>query len=140
MTFEYDLTILESHLDTFGHVNNATYLALFEQARWEAITHRGYGLPEVARLKVGPTLLEVNLKFRREIKLRERIKVRTDVAAHNGKITTLRQTMINDRGEDACVAIFTIALFDLRARKLIEPTPEWAFALGLDEHTPKSLE
>ena len=31
--YEYDKTILEQHLDTFGHVNNAVYLSLYEEAR-----------------------------------------------------------------------------------------------------------
>ena len=136
MTFHYELMILESHLDTFGHVNNATYLTLFEQARWQAITERGYGLAEVGRFKVGPTLLEVTLKFQREIRLRERIKITTAVLSHRGKITVLRQTMTNEKGEDACVADFTVGLFDLRARRLIEPTPEWAHALGLESPAP----
>ena len=132
MTFEYELTILEPHLDTFGHVNNAVYLTLFEQARWEAITQRGYGLAQVHEYGIGPTLLEVTLKFQREVRLRERIKIKTEVLSHQRKITVLRQTMVNQKGEDACVADFTIGLFDLKARRLIEPTPEWAHALGLN--------
>ncbi len=42
----YDVLILESHLDTFGHVNNAAYLTLFEESRWDFITKNGYGLKE----------------------------------------------------------------------------------------------
>jgi acyl-CoA thioester hydrolase len=40
----YPLTIKETYLDTFGHVNNAMYLALLEEARWDLITTNGYGL------------------------------------------------------------------------------------------------
>ena len=29
----YKLRIIETHLDMFGHVNNATYLQIFEEAR-----------------------------------------------------------------------------------------------------------
>ena len=36
--YEYEKTILEQHLDTFGHVNNAAYLVLYEEARWDFIT------------------------------------------------------------------------------------------------------
>jgi acyl-CoA thioester hydrolase len=43
----------------------------------------------------------------------------------------LRQVMINEKGEEAAIADFVIGLFDLNARKLIEPTPEWKHALGL---------
>ena len=135
MTFEYDLTILESHLDTFGHVNNAVYLTLFEQARWQAITPRGFGLAEIQKSKLGPTILEIQIRFKREIKLREPIKILTKVLEQKGKVCTLRQTMMNERGEEACVADFVIGLFDLQKRKLIEPTPEWRFALGLDALT-----
>lgn len=132
MTFEYPLTILEGHLDTFGHVNNAVYLSLFEQARWDAIDRRGYGLSKVIETQIGPTLLEVKIRFLREIRLRESIVIRTAVSSVKGKICTLTQTMVNAKGEDACVAEFVIGLFDLKARKLIEPTPEWRYAIGLE--------
>ena len=46
--FEYPLTIKEFHLDTFGHVNNATYLQIYEEARWEFINQNGYAT-ELAR-------------------------------------------------------------------------------------------
>lgn len=128
---EYEVLILESHLDTFGHVNNAAYLALFEEARWDIVHSRGYGLKKVQETHIGPTLLEVNLQFRREILLRERIKIKTSVLEHNRKTTKLSQVMFNEKGEEACAAVFTIGLFDLRLRKLIEPTPEWSYAIGL---------
>lgn len=131
MIWEQEITILEGHLDTFGHINNATYLQLFEQARWEIITQRGYGLKEVQKHQIGPTILEINLQFKREIKLREKIKIKTQTVSHERKITKMRQTMVNEKGEEACVAEFVISLFDLRARKLIEPTKEWRFAIAL---------
>jgi acyl-CoA thioester hydrolase len=131
MIWENEVTILESHLDTFGHINNAVYLQLFEQARWDIISARGYGLRDVQKSQIGPTILEINLQFRREIRLREKIKIVTSTVSHEKKITKLRQVMVNEKGEEACVADFTIALFDLKARKLIEPTPEWRHALAL---------
>ena len=129
---EYKVLIHEAHLDTFGHVNNAVYLALLEEARWDLITHRGFGLAEVVQRQIGPTILEVNLKFRREIKNRETIVIRTWLESQEGKISRLKQAMINAKGEEACVAEFTIALFDMKARKLIAPTPEWKLAIGLE--------
>lgn len=128
---DFEFQVLESHLDSFGHVNNANYLRLFEDARWELMTSRGYGLKEVHSRKIGPVLLECSLKFRKELKNREHVKIRTAVLSNNGKITTLRQTMINEKGEEACIGDFTFGLFDLNARKLIEYTPEWKFVLGI---------
>jgi YbgC/YbaW family acyl-CoA thioester hydrolase len=128
---EFRVQIREHHLDTFGHVNNAAYMQIFEDARWEVITENGYGLKEVAASKIGPTILESHLKFRREIKNRETIVVRTWVSGHSGKITTLRQVMVNEKGEEACVADFVSGLFDMNTRRLVEPSPEWMKAIGL---------
>lgn len=127
---DYELFIKERDLDSFGHVNNATYMTLFEEARWDVITKRGYGLERVHSSKIGPIILEASLKFKQEIRNRENVKITTGVLKHSGKITTLRQVMFNSKGEEACVADFVIGLFDLKARKLIDYTPEWNQALG----------
>lgn len=130
---EYPLTIREAHLDTFGHVNNATYLAILEEARWELITRNGYGLDEVVRRRIGPTILEINLKFQRELRNRQRITIRTGMESYAGKIGKVMQQIVDADGNVCCEALFTIGLFDLTARKLIPPTPEWIKALGLTE-------
>ena len=129
-TFEYSLCIKEFHLDTFGHVNNATYLAIFEEARWELITANGYGLSEVKQLQKGPVVLEVQIKFLKEVCLRENVKIITELQDCSGKISKMKQTLINSKGEAACEALFTFGLMDLKERKLILPTPEWLKAIG----------
>jgi thioesterase-3 len=128
--FEYDLMIKESHLDTFGHVNNAKYLEILEEARWDLISKNGFGLKDIMTKKIGPVILEVNLKFRKELKLREKIKVITQCTKHEGKIGYINQKIINEKGEDSAIAVFTYALFDLTSRKIIDPIPEWLKAIG----------
>lgn len=131
MSFAYELLIRESHLDTFGHMNNATYLALMEEARWELITRNGYGLPEVHRLGKGPIILEVNLKFMKELRLREKVRITAEMIDYQGRIARLKQRILKENDEVAAEAVFVFGLFDLKARKLIEPTPEWLKAVGL---------
>lgn len=128
--FSYQLTIIESHLDTFGHVNNAVYLNLFEEARWDLITRHGYGLKKVQEFKKGPVILEVNLKFQRELTLREKIKITTQLISYQGKIGQLEQKILKEDGTVASTATFTFALFDTTARKIIEPTDAWKTAVG----------
>lgn len=128
--FEYEMQIKEYHLDTFGHVNNAKYLEILEEARWDLITKNGYGLREVQSRKIGPVILEVNLKFRKELKLREKIKVITQCKRQEGKIGYIDQKILNEKGEESAIAVFTYAVFDLNARKIIDPTPEWLKAIG----------
>lgn len=129
--FTYEFTILEHHLDTFGHVNNATYVALFEEARWDLITKNGYGLKEVQSQKIGPVVLEMQVQFKREVLLREPVKIVSQLLEVEGKITKMRQTLLNSKGEEACIKNMVFGLMDLKARKLIPPTPEWLKALGI---------
>ena len=71
----YPILIKESDLDTFGHVNNATYLKLFEEARWDLITKNGYGIKTIRETKLGPTILEIKIRFLKELRLREKITI-----------------------------------------------------------------
>lgn len=127
----YKVTIREHHVDSYGHVNNATYLALYEEARWEIITPKGFGFVEIHKKKQGPVILEVNVKFLKEIRLREEITIATKILSYKGKIGQMMQQMLKDDGAVASEAVFTFGLFDIKERKLIEPTPEWKQALGL---------
>jgi thioesterase III len=127
----YQLQILERHLDTFGHVNNATYLELFEEARWDWITKNGYGIDRVQQLRQGPTILEINLVFKRELRNRQRIEIVSWMESYRSRAGTALQQMLDEAGNLCCEARFVIGLFDLEQRKLILPTPEWRAALNL---------
>jgi acyl-CoA thioester hydrolase len=127
----YKLLIRETHLDTYGHVNNATYLTMYEEARWDAITHRGYDFEKIHQSGQGPVILEVHLKFMKELRLREEIRITTELVDYPGKIGHLKQQMIKPNGTIASEAVFTFGLFDLNIRKMIEATPEWKKAIGL---------
>jgi len=137
---EYPVQIREQHLDTFGHVNNAKYLELFEEARWDLITRNGYGLDEVVRRRVGPTILEVTLKFQRELRNRQAVVIRSWTESYAGKVARFTQQMIDEQGRVCCEGTFVFGLFDLTARKLILPTPEWLKAIGVtaEDLTPTS--
>lgn len=135
--YEYDLTILENHLDTFGHVNNANYLTLYEEARWDFITKNNLGLKEILETKIGPVLLDLNLTFKAELKNRDKIKIVSQARAEmrNKFVMLLDQKMIKEDGKIASTLTLSVGLMDLNARKLISPTPEWLKALGLVEFT-----
>jgi YbgC/YbaW family acyl-CoA thioester hydrolase len=127
----YKMQIKEHHVDSLGHVNNATYLELYEEARWEAITALGYGFETVQRLQQGPVIIEINVKFQREILLRENIEITMKVLSYEGKICKMQQQMLKADGTVACEALFVFGLFDMKTRRMIEPTPEWKQALGM---------
>ena len=133
MNFEYKVKILENHLDTFGHINNATYLSLYEEARWDFIEKNGWGLSEIMAKKQGPVLLEANIKYKREIKNRQNINIVTSEQWIKGKIMGLTQQMINEQDQVCSEAKFVIGFMDMKERKLITPPASWLLACGLSE-------
>src|SRR5215467_9321259 len=130
-TFETPFTVREEHLDTFGHVNNATYLQILEQARWDLITENGYGIDQVKRLAQGPVILEITLRFARELTNRKTYRIQSALESYEGKVGKMKQLILNENGELCCEAGFVFGLFDLKARKLVSPTPEWKKAIGM---------
>ena len=127
----YEVIIRESNLDTFGHMNNAAYLQLFEEARWEYITQNGYGLKKVQELQQGPVVLELTMKFRKEIGLREKITITMQLLETKGKISRFRQEMLKEDGSVATELELVFGLFDLKTRRLVDPTPAWKKAMGV---------
>lgn len=129
--FEYRVEIKEFHLDTFGHVNNAVYMALYEEARWDFITEHGYGLEKIKTEKKGPVILESVIRFRRELVNREVITIVSEpIDPEKSKIMTINQKMLKPDGSLASDAIFTVGFMDLKERKLILPPDEWKRACG----------
>ena len=131
--FEQTIVIREAQLDTFGHVNNARYLEIFEQARWDLITENGFGLDYVRASGTGPVILEVTLRFLREIKNRQQLVIRSSLDSYEGKIGKMTQLLVDDAGQVCCEGKFVFAQWDTRSRKIIAPTPEWRRAVGMAE-------
>ena len=138
MAFVHEKTFIisEAHLDSFGHLNNARYHELFEQARWDLITERGFGIDVIRQTRTGPTVLEISLRFMRELSPRDAVVIRTEMLSYERKVGKLRQQIIKADGAIACEAVFTIGLFDLDRRRLIEPTPAWLHAIGMTTAGP----
>lgn len=132
------IRISESHLDSFGHLNHARYFELFEQARWDIISERGFGMEAIKRTKTGPVILEVNVRFMRELAPREAVVIRSELTSYERKIGKFRQQIVKADGGVACDAVFSFGLFDLERRKLVDPSPEWAHAVGLDAAEDRS--
>ena len=130
--FEQELTIKEQHLDTFGHVNNAVYLQIFEQARWDIISAGGYGMETIREKGQGPVILEAHLKFLHEVRNRQQVCIRSTITEYRGKVGSMRQTLLDSDGRECCDASFVFGLWDIRARKLVPPTQEWLAALGIE--------
>jgi len=131
-THKYEVLITEKHLDTFGHVNNAVYLELYEEARWDLITSGGWGMDRIQRDKIGPVITSLKIDFKRELKNRETVVIETVFGGfRNSKISFLEQKMIKSDGQVANTMTMEAGLFDLKQRRLVDPSDEWMAALGV---------
>ncbi len=129
-THKFFYTIQETDLDFLGHVNNANYVKILEQARWELVTENNYSLKRIQELGQCPIILSTNIKYQKELKARDKITVETQAKSYEGKVGTLEQFIrINSTDEIACTALITYGLFDMKKRKLILPTEEWLTAI-----------
>jgi len=139
--FEYRMQILEHHLDTFGHVNNATYLEIYEQARWDFITKRGFGVEEIQKKRLGPVVLELNLKFKKELKNREWILIKSYTKDRSHPLVgELHQDIINEKsGKIASSLDLKVGLMDLKERKLVRASKDWLYAIGLSDDPQEAL-
>ncbi len=129
--YQHEVIIREHHLDTFGHVNNAVYLMLYEEARWEYITQAGYGLEKVHAEKIGPVAIDALVKYKKELVLREKITIETTfVGMQNSLCFKLHQEMKKADGRLASTLDITLAMMDFSKRKLIVPPTDWLQAMG----------
>ena len=127
--FEYKYRIKESDLDTFGHVNNAAYVRLFEECRWELITNNGYDLKYIQEVQRGPIILGIAIKYKKELAVRQNIIITCETKSYNKKIGVLAQKMIDENGDICADADISFGLFDMKTRKLITPDEKWAAAI-----------
>src|SRR5690349_7129069 len=103
---EKTIIISEAHLDSFGHMNNARYLELFEQARWDLITERGFGIEEIHKRQLGPVILALEVRFLRELNARDAVVIRSELVSYEHKVARMRQKMLKADGNLACEAMF----------------------------------
>ena len=130
--FFYEFTVDPDLLDDYGHVNNARYLDLYEEARWDILNKSGYGQEMVKKSRKGPVILEVNVRFKSELLPGQKIRIETSSRRKNDRIFYFDQVMINEEGKEASKAVFTYALFDLANRKMIKPDESWLKAFGFE--------
>jgi thioesterase-3 len=129
--FIYETLIREHHLDTFGHVNNATYLTLLEEARWEFLHTNGISLGMIHQQQIGPVILECEIKFIKELTLRQVISIHSQISSFENKVGTIQQNIFNNNKELCSTAKITFGLFDMQSRKLILPPSSWLLAMGV---------
>ena len=130
MSFSYEFIVTEDLLDGYGHVNNAKYLKLYEDARWKILEQSNFGEEVVRKNHTGPVILEVTVRFSNELTAGQKIIIETRSRRKGSRLFYFDQVMRDEKGTVYSKAVFTAALFDLKNRKMITPDEKWLNALG----------
>ena len=129
--FEYKKQVLEHHLDTYGHVNNAVYLQIYEEARWDLSEKNGWGWGRVMQDRIGPVVLAANITYKKELHNREWITITTQFKKmRNSLVAILEQVIYNQQGRIASTLELQIGMINLNTRKLLHPSDEFMHLLG----------
>ncbi len=127
MTFDHEFRfqIKAEHIDTYGHVNNAVYLQILEAARWDWIAKGGGDRDLVKKMNVGPIVVDIEIRFSRELLEGENIVIRSKHDGEIGPTYRLNQFIYKENGEIACKAKYRMAFLDMKRRKIVSPPEEW---------------
>ena len=126
----FNCSVSSDLLDSYGHMNNARYLELYEDARWDVLAQSGMGRQFLIESKTGPIILEINIRFRHELTDGEQITIETNSRRKSNRLFYFDQIMRNEAGEVCNQATFTTTLFDIKNRRIIRADEKWMKAFG----------
>jgi 3-oxoadipate enol-lactonase len=118
---EIDLVVYPDECDAFGHLNQASFLSLFERARWEMLL-RGPGMDVFTRAGAWPALRKTVIDYRAAAFPGDVLRFQ-QVLTHHGRTSfTMRQTARRVRDDTLIAgAEFVFVCIDRDGRPVVVP-------------------
>jgi 3-oxoadipate enol-lactonase len=88
---EIDLTVYPDECDAFGHLNQASFLTLFERARWEMLK-LGPGMDVFTRTETWPVVRRAEIDYHAAAFPGDILRFQQDLTHHGRTSFTMRQT------------------------------------------------
>ena len=107
------------HLDFYGHVNNARYLELLEEARWRMVEGSA-SLRDWHRRGLGFVVVKVEINYRRPALLDDELEIESAMAHLGGRSGVIHQEVrrVAD-GERLTDADITFVIVDINTQKAL---------------------
>lgn len=120
-----EVEVQSTHVDMFGHLNHTRYLEYMEWSRFAWSAYSGFPIDEmIVRARVGPAILRVNIQYRRECRLGDRLHVSVEPHGRRRAIGLVNQVITDVRtGERVCEAELAFVMLNLDSRKAA-PLPQ----------------
>ena len=107
------------HCDYYGHVNNARYLEMLEEARWQ-YTETGMDLSYWEDRGLGFVVAAVNINFKRPASPGMDLEILTQTTKLEGRSGIIHQEIINSgNGKTVVVADITFAVIDMKTGRAV---------------------
>lgn len=119
---EIDLTVYPDECDAYGHLNQASFVALFERARWEVLA-RGPGMDFFTRLGLWPVVRKSTVEYHAPAFPGDVLRF-SQLLVHLGRTSfTLRQ-MARRQRDDALLATAELVFVCINRQGAPVPVPE----------------
>ena len=124
--FHHPIEVRYGDLDPQGHLNNASYLTFFEQARIQYLRHLGMFDEGQSFMDIGVILADVHIAYKKPVEWGTPVKVGVRTMKIGNKSTTVEQTIVHaERGEVFAIGEVVMVTYDYHMGKSIPIPPEW---------------
>ncbi len=101
------LTVYPDLCDAFGHLNQASYLALFERARWELLA-RGPGMDVFVEAGVWPAVRRATVDYHAGVWPGDVLEFSTELVSRGRTSFTLRQRAVREHDQRLSATLETV--------------------------------
>jgi acyl-CoA thioester hydrolase len=135
--FYYPIEVRYGDLDPQGHVNNATHLTYFEQARIAYMIELGLFTKDQSFMEIGVILADVHITYFAPIYFGQNIKVGVHVAKFGNKSMAWEQNILDaETGKELAKGEVIIVTYDYKEGKTIPIPQEWREKISEFESLP----
>ena len=131
--FESELNVRPDDIDMFNHVHNSKYLDYVLAARYEQM-EKFYGMSwqEFEKLGYGWVVSKVAIHFKRALKMRDQMIVKTGILVMNEKGSSVQFEIINKKtNKIAADGVFDYIMIDLETQRSCKVTAEMIAAYSI---------
>ena len=105
MKVEYYKKIYGFDCDVYGHLNNSSYLKVYEEARAEALNKLSLSIRDLLESGIHIYLTKIELNFLKAVELEDTVRIITQIEKSNRLRATWKQEIFNSKNELCNMAI-----------------------------------
>lgn len=129
------ITVRSYHADAYGHVNNARYLELLEEARWRLL-EEGLDLSILERDGLGFVVVRIEIDYRQPAGVGDVLEFRSRLKRMGARSGVVNQKVLRQRDETLVAeADVTFVLIDRATGKPTGFSDELRRAFGAPDET-----